>query len=387
MGTQTFLKFFVNHLETIILGSAFVVVLLIIVLVLFGLREPGPQAATSEGKIGELEALLRKMLDSAVIPRMTVASPSISVGDGEMPPSNTSSGVKEVDMAAVNEAKAEVAVLKTSLSEREALIAKLKSSLELAQSDAAKKGAAPSQQMQDKIKELEAKLAEYEIIEDDIADLTMYKEENAQLKNQIKELMKNQGLSTPPAAAAPAPAPVETSVETAEAPPVEQAVAETTAEPVVAEQVSTSEPVAEAPAPEPQASAPAPAVQKTEVVDDDLMAEFAQALDEQKAKPKVFEEPHLALVPTAIPKDFDGPVTQDIMEEFVSAANSEDTPVEAAPNPNHVLNEATDTDKMIEEMQNLKESTQDGQASLDVDTDKMLSEVTELDKASGNQKS
>jgi phage shock protein A len=40
----------------------------------------------------------------------------------------------------------------------------------------------------EKIRDLEGKLKEYEIIEDDIADLSHFKEENAKLKKKIEEL-------------------------------------------------------------------------------------------------------------------------------------------------------------------------------------------------------
>lgn len=56
--------------------------------------------------------------------------------------------------------------------------------------------------LQSKIQDLEARLKEYEIIEDDIADLSTYKEENARLK----EMLEAQGMSlSEDAATSPAP--------------------------------------------------------------------------------------------------------------------------------------------------------------------------------------
>jgi hypothetical protein len=65
-----------------------------------------------------------------------------------------------------------------------------------------------------KIKDLEARLSEYEIIEDDIANLSIYKEENARLKNELGKLKNGASPAAPtaptvgaaPTPAAPAPA-------------------------------------------------------------------------------------------------------------------------------------------------------------------------------------
>ncbi len=52
------------------------------------------------------------------------------------------------------------------------------------------------------IRELEARLAEYAIIEDDIADLSLYKEENQRMKSELDDLRKRAGSGEPPAATA-----------------------------------------------------------------------------------------------------------------------------------------------------------------------------------------
>jgi hypothetical protein len=44
-----------------------------------------------------------------------------------------------------------------------------------------------------RIKELEARLAEYELLEDDIADLSLYKEENARLRTELDRLKGGSG--------------------------------------------------------------------------------------------------------------------------------------------------------------------------------------------------
>lgn len=60
-----------------------------------------------------------------------------------------------------------------------------------------------------KVEELQARLAEYEIIEDDIADLSMFKDENRKLKEEVESLkvqLASAPAAPPPASAAPAEA-------------------------------------------------------------------------------------------------------------------------------------------------------------------------------------
>lgn len=100
--------------------------------------------------------------------------------------------------------------------------------------------------MENKIRDLETRLGEYDIISEDIADLARFKEENERLRIENENLraeleaLKAKG----PVAAAPAPAPA---------------------------------PAASAP-PEPE---PLP-VEEPSLIDDDLMAEFAAAVENQK---------------------------------------------------------------------------------------------------------
>ena len=57
----------------------------------------------------------------------------------------------------------------------------------------------------ERISELEAKLAEYEVLEDDIADLSLYKEENARLKTELDRLKGGGAPSAEEAAEVPEP--------------------------------------------------------------------------------------------------------------------------------------------------------------------------------------
>lgn len=103
-----------------------------------------------------------------------------------------------------------------------------------------------------KIKELEARLAEYEIISEDIADLSFFKEENARLTKELEALRAGGGDAALAAPVAPEAAPA---VETAPAFEIGAAVPEAT------------------PATGSSANA----------IDDSLMAEFAAAVEGQKS--------------------------------------------------------------------------------------------------------
>lgn len=98
-----------------------------------------------------------------------------------------------------------------------------------------------------KIKELEARLAEYEIISEDIADLSFFKEENARLTKELESIRGGGGGASgaPAGGAAPAAAP------------------------------ASDDPAAAA---MPEASAEA-----SGAIDDSLMAEFAKAVEGQKS--------------------------------------------------------------------------------------------------------
>ena len=146
--------------------------------------------------------------------------------------------------------------LKAAVAEKTAEIEKLK---------AAGAGAAGDNGLADKIRDLEAKLAEYQILEDDIADLSRYKKENEELKAKLAGGAPASEAAPTPAAeapAAPTPAAEAPAAPAAEAAPAPAAEATPAAE-------APAAPVAEA---APAAPAPGP----------DLVAEFQATVQEQK---------------------------------------------------------------------------------------------------------
>lgn len=157
----------------------------------------------------------------------------------------------------------ELESMRVKLEEKEKEIEGLKSQ------PAAPSGAG-SAELEAQIKDLKARLEEYEVIADDIADLSRYRKENDQLKQEIDKLKG--GAPAAPAAAAPPPAaPAAAAPEPAAPPPAPAAEAPA--------------PAAAAPTPAPPpAPAPAAAPADTgELLDDDLMKAFAEAVAGQKS--------------------------------------------------------------------------------------------------------
>ncbi|MEK2646097.1 hypothetical protein [Bdellovibrio sp. BCCA] len=237
----------------------------------------------------QLEKTLQKILDN----QAQSGKPAARNGGGasedfgldvdldEMEKSSASSLKATGAAVASGESAAEVSQLRLSLTEShqkiETLQKQLKEALTAAEEAAASGGApaagvseggansAANDELAGKVRDLEARLAEYEIISEDIADLSRYREENDQLKKELEGLKAG---GAKPAAAAAAPAPEAPKVEAAPEP-----------EPAPA-------PVPEvADAQETQAQEPS-----SDLIDDELMREFAAAVEGQKALDKAAEK-------------------------------------------------------------------------------------------------
>lgn len=148
-----------------------------------------------------------------------------------------------------------------------------------------------------KIRDLESRLAEYEIISEDIADLSRYKDENENLKSEL-EALKAAGPAAS-SAAAPAATPVAAAPEiVAAAEPVAAVEAAVEPEPEP-EPTPSAEPAVAAASPDDMidaalaeaaaAMAPEPSTESvgSELIDDELMKEFAAAVEGQKVLDKV----------------------------------------------------------------------------------------------------
>ena len=175
----------------LMLGVSITLLLIVTVLMLVRSVMEDRQAEKTSGKTGDLDAkTLNTALEGAM--KKVLADKGIQGAIAGA----AASGSSEVG-ASASALAPETQELKKSLSEKEAKIAALMSDIETLKIAAEKVqptadgGVVPGvdvSALQAKLVELQAKLAEYEIIEDDIADLSMYKEENKKLKAELATL-------------------------------------------------------------------------------------------------------------------------------------------------------------------------------------------------------
>ncbi len=152
----------------------------------------------------------------------------------------------------------QAAAMEKILSEK----AKLEKELSDARAGGASAGGAPAgnddlQKLLEKCQGLEARLAEYSVIEDDLANLKRLQQENAQLKSQLGGGAA--ATPTPSPAPAPAAAPVPTPAAAAAPAPTAAVPSEPVAPPAAAAPAPAAEP-APAPAADPAATAAAAAI-------------------------------------------------------------------------------------------------------------------------------
>ncbi|PIS11193.1 MAG: hypothetical protein COT73_05260 [Bdellovibrio sp. CG10_big_fil_rev_8_21_14_0_10_47_8] len=368
-----------QHNATIIevlIGASLVAVVFLAIRSFLIAKDPGAAGAALPS---DLEETLKKIIEKAN------QVPSAAAVSGE--------GGKEL--------VEEISKLKGELEKKQKQIEEIKNSPAAAAAPAGGMSSEEKSGLEAKLKELQAKLAEYEIISEDIADLSFYKEQNAKLQ---KELEAAKGgapapaaaagtVSTPPPAedaappsVAPAPTPPEVPAPPSEAPaPTPPEVPAPPSEAPAPTPPEVPAPPSEAPAPtppevpaSPQAEAtaapaaaeePAPAVEN--VIDDALMAEFAAAVEKQKvsapaapagdgkaaapaapapAATAVAAAAPAAAVPTADDASLGSMDMDKMMAEAagISAANVPDI------NPEQALGTEVDENKLLQEAKALE---------------------------------
>lgn len=254
--------------------------------------------------------------------------------------------------------------------------------------------------LEEKIRDLEARLNEYSIIEDDIADLSFYKEETVRLQAEVDalkaklaqyesgegDLEGKQSDSSDEASQAPVRDLGEdlSSSPTGSTSPQElnqgDEGVQADAPPATAQEALTSTEGA----PEAIAS-----------VDDDLMAEFERAVAEQKSvsqqqkeAARVVERAQESLaLPTAEVASTETATEERVGTEMTppasdSAESPAESPSEGSP-PEELLKGSINMDKMLTEMDELPEEVaEDAVNVLDqqLDTDKLLQEATGMDQ-------
>jgi len=162
---EKFLNFSTHHSESIIQWVFFIILALCGFLIARGLFSKSKLQEAVGADATDTQALLKKIIEQTA--KIEGLSPGeLKSGEG-------------------SQFEAQLGSLRKDLQSRDEEIARLKAGGNSASGGADVSG---------RIKELEEKLAEYEILEDDIADLTLYKDENSRLR---AELDKVKGVTTP----------------------------------------------------------------------------------------------------------------------------------------------------------------------------------------------
>ncbi len=355
MKLESFLHFIIAHNETIILATIGLVCAL--AAVVFFRQVFGPQPVAVDGAdFSKIEETLKKLLSqtNGAIQTVAAAAPAPS-------------GTAAAGSAAFASGGVDVSGLERELKERAVIIEELKKQVEAAK--AADQGS--SNELLAKIKTLEGKLAEYEIIEDDIADLSHYKDENARLKKELEQFKRGGpelvdqfaaavDSSTGATAAAPSAA-AKAAVPPASIEDVVQAVQTAAPAGAVAGNAEIGETIEfenDGVKVTPPPATPAVA---------DVEAKLAEA--QSAIKSTVVAEP--TNVPTM--KD----AKKDIFAEFSGEQKENEDPLAA-------LGEI-DTNRMLEELKDLNIDLQAGVETLDEapNIDKMAEEAVKLNKKNG----
>lgn len=367
MNFERVLHYFTEHVESIIQWLFLFILALTGFLISRGLlakKQEGPggemMAPIAAGPSPELESMLKAILDR------TQKLEAVSV-QGMSP-----------EAAAL--AETQVQSLKKELSSREEELKALKAS------GTGQGTTEEAAKLSSRLKELESKLAEYEILEDDIADLSLYKEENSRLRTELDKL---KGGASAPTSAAEAAAP-------AQAAPIAEAA-----------------PVAAAPVEERPARSAIEAAAANPNVTDDIVAEFAQAVNSETV-PEASEAPTMKVPDTGNPmSDFEAAVkaekklaeaTKSSAPTTAPSAAAVEKPASGAvagtPPPKAAAPEgesddifaefaeapvdegSLDTDKMMAEMAALVSLEPSGDSGLEdgIDTDKMAAEAGNFQK-------
>ena len=207
---------------------------------------------------------------------------------------------------------------------------------QLTQGGSGEGGSGNDAELNSKIDELEARLLEYEIIEDDIADLSLYKAENEKLKTELASL---RGGGAPEPAPAPAPAPE---------PVAEEPASEPIPEPVA------EEPVVEA-APEPE---PVPFAEDddndTEANGRDLVAEFEKVVNNKDA---IFGDEESIEIDTSDDSQGDGDVLLKVAEEQSVVQEIEEAPIEHPSLENVKPDSKEEADVFISDLKSIKKGS------------------------------
>ncbi len=178
MSVNKFLQNWFQHIDLIIEIQIAIFIFLMGAVVYLLFRGGRSPHESSDGgtnlNLKEIEATLRKVIDTAPPTPMNVVG-------------TASPGPVDVNLLnEINSLKENLRVKEQNILELSKHLAEAQERAALAATSGAVGGA--NSDLEEQIRHLEARLLEYEIIEDDIADLSLFKEENARLKSEVRDL-------------------------------------------------------------------------------------------------------------------------------------------------------------------------------------------------------
>lgn len=181
------LYYIVDHSHFVIQITIFVIVVLIVVY-LFNLIVSGNTSSDrlSKKDISELETRIKAVLEQA-----SVLTPKSESGAGDGKANSLEEGSSLDQDTGSNDILEQIQTLKQELEEKDLQLQSLKAS----SSTDSGLSEEESKNYIEKINALETKLQEYEIIEDEIADLSHFKEENEKLKKQLDSIKPSEEAS------------------------------------------------------------------------------------------------------------------------------------------------------------------------------------------------
>ncbi len=315
--------------------------------------------------LDQVETLLKKVLSQAEGVGRKLSSDFSSGGKSNLESGQEAESSNGAHLS--NEDLEKVQKLQAELKAKQEEIEKLKADIQ-------SKGASaePPTDLLEKISELEARLAEYEIIEDDIADLSKYKDENLKLKEQIAKLQSGESLFE--------------DVDLAEDGLVEGEDSKEKSLTSANDEMSSEE----------ASTQEEPSGAGGDSITDDLISEFEQAVNEQLGRPSTEEASSGSVSTLEVGQEVeivdpdnssvgtnqevvDTQAEVDTLFEKAAAEDADDIFGEFVPDE-EVLTKEVNTDKMLEEMSNLASLDSDGSVNLDeeFDVDKMAKEAQTL---------
>lgn len=352
---QSYIDFLLHNNVTIIQVIFGVIFLLVVFVILRSFKEDKGESAPAS-KVSSSASRREEFKSEAAAPKAVMPKEDSPLDDLDNLDDLIAADEKEATQAQVDQALAAAgaaggaaaagaaaaapsAELTQALTEKEKVIADLKNEIAGLQD---KLKAAPAagasgdtKALEDKVKELSEKLAEYEIIEDDIANLSFYKSENVKLKNELERLKGVSAAAT------------------------EAAVQEVTAEPPPPPQIKEpAPPVAAAPVEPPPPPPPAPVAPPEDA--NAVLNEFEEAVKQKEALEKNMPESSGSTGPIAVAndadllKEFESVVEKELAEEAKPKANTKPAPppeAAAAPAP-----AADENSKLVAEMEALAQA-------------------------------